>query len=80
VLKVVDGQCVDKSWSDWTDSESMKAQYDCTAKNVISSSLNLDEFFRASQCISTKEMWDTLEVMHEGTSDVKRARKHALIQ
>jgi len=25
-------------------------------------------------------MWDTLEVTHEGTNDVKSARKHALIQ
>jgi len=25
-------------------------------------------------------MWDILEVTHEGTNDVKRARKHALIQ
>jgi len=25
-------------------------------------------------------MWDTLEVTHEGTNDVKRARKHTLIQ
>jgi len=25
-------------------------------------------------------MWDVLEVTHEGTSEVKRARKHALIQ
>jgi len=24
-------------------------------------------------------MWDTLEVTHEGTNDVKRARKHTLI-
>jgi len=24
-------------------------------------------------------MWDVLEVTHEGTNDVKRARKHALI-
>jgi len=28
----------------------------------------------------SKEMWDILEVTHEGTSDVKRARKHTLIQ
>jgi len=42
--------------------------------------LNLDEFFRVSQCSSAKEMWDTLEVTHEGTTDVKRSRKHALIQ
>jgi len=25
-------------------------------------------------------MWEVLEVTHEGTNDVKRARKHALIQ
>ena len=29
---------------------------------------------------SKKEMWDTLEVTHEGTNEVKRARKHTLIQ
>jgi len=33
-----------------------------------------------SQCNFAKEMWDILEDTHEETSDVKRARKHALIQ
>ena len=42
--------------------------------------MNLDEFFKVSQCKSAKEMWDTLEVTHEGTNEVKRARKHTLIQ
>ena len=55
-------------------------QYDCVAKNIITSALNLDEFFRVSQCSSAKEMWDILEVTHEGTTIVKRACKHALIQ
>jgi len=50
------------------------------AKNIITSSLNLDVFFRISQCSYVKEMWDTLEVIHEGTIDVKRVRKHDLIQ
>jgi len=40
----------------------------------------MNEFFRFSQCKNAKEMWDVLEVTHEGTSEVKRARKHALIQ
>jgi len=40
----------------------------------------MDEFFRVSQCKSAKEMWEVHEVTHEGTNDVKRARKHALIQ
>jgi len=72
VLKMlVDNVYVDKPWCDWTGDESKKAQYDSVAKNIITSSLNLDEFFRVSQCTSSKEMWDILEVTHEGTSDVK---------
>jgi len=69
-----------KPWSQWTEQESKKAQYDCIAKNIITFALSSDEFFRVSQCESAKEMWDTLEVTHEGTNDVKRARKHNLIQ
>ena len=57
-----------------------KAKFDCIAKNIITSALNSDEFFKISQCSSAKEMWDTLEVTHEGTNNVKRARKHTLIQ
>jgi len=49
-------------------------------KNIITSALNFDEFFRVSQCSPTKEMWHILVVTHQGTSYVKRARKHALTQ
>jgi len=40
----------------------------------------MNEFFPVSQCKNAKEMWEVLEVTHEGINDVKRARKHALIQ
>ncbi|XP_068503790.1 uncharacterized protein [Phaseolus vulgaris] len=70
----------EKSWSQWTENESKKAQYDGIAKNIITPALNSDEFFRVSQCGSAKQMWDILEVTHEGTIDVKRAWKHNLIQ
>jgi len=42
--------------------------------------LSCNEFFRVSQCSSAKEICDILEVTYEGKNDVKRARKHALIQ
>ena len=74
-----DGSSIEKPWSQWTDSKSKKAKFDCIAKNIITSALNSDEFFRVSQCKSAKEMWDTLEVTHEGTNEVKR-RKRTLIQ
>jgi len=71
---------VDNHWTEWTDEERRRAQYDYNAKNIITSSLNMDEFFRVSQCKSAKEIWDVLEVTHEGMNEVKRVRKHALIQ
>nr|KYP52978.1 Retrovirus-related Pol polyprotein from transposon TNT 1-94 [Cajanus cajan] len=70
----------EKHWSEWSDDERKRAQYDYRAKNIITSTLSIDEFFKISQCKSAKEMWDTLQVTHEGTSDVKRSRKHTLIR
>ena len=51
-----DGFVIEKPWSQWTDSKSKKAKFDCIAKNIITSALNSDEFFRVSQCKSSKEM------------------------
>jgi len=64
----------------WNAIESKKAQLDYMTKNIITSTLNLDEFFKVSQFSSAKEIWDILKVTHERTSDVKRTRKHTLIQ
>ncbi|XP_068486725.1 uncharacterized protein [Phaseolus vulgaris] len=66
----------EKPWSQWTEQESKKVQYDCIAKDIITSALSSDQFFR----VFAKEMWDILKVTHEGTNDMKRARKRTLIQ
>jgi len=75
-----DDVSIEMFWSQWTDAENKRAKFDCIVKNIMTSAINSDEFFMVSQCESSKEMWDTLEVTHEGTNDVKMARKHALIQ
>ncbi|XP_068462359.1 uncharacterized protein [Phaseolus vulgaris] len=79
-MQVVKEETIKKSWSEWSESEKKKAQYDSIAKNIITSALNMDEFFRESQCNSAKEMWEILEVRHDDTDDVKRSRKNSLIQ
>ena len=43
-----DGSFIEKSWSQWTDSERTKAKFDYIAKNIITFALNSDEFFRVS--------------------------------
>ena len=42
------------------------------AKNIITSALGINEFFNA------KEMWDILQLTHEGTTNVKRSRVNTL--
>jgi len=64
-MSVVNGVPVKKSFDELTDAENKKVQYDCVVKNIITSALNLDEFFRVSHCSSAKEMWDILKVTHE---------------
>jgi len=69
-----------KLFAQWTADENRRAQYDVKARNIISSALTLDEFYRISFCTSAREMWKILRVTHEGTDVVKRARKNSLIQ
>lgn len=38
----------------------------------------MNEYFRVSNWKSTKYMWDTLQVTHEGTTNVKRSRINTL--
>jgi len=67
----------EKPLSQWTESESKRAKFDCITKNIITSALNSNEFFRVSKCGSAKEMWDTLEVTHEGTNEIERTRRRS---
>jgi len=45
-MAVVNVVPVEKSYDELSDVENKKVQYDCVAKNVITSALNLDEFFK----------------------------------
>ena len=64
----------------WTDDDKKKLLFDKKAINMLHSALGMDEFFRISQCKTAKEIWDTLEVTHEGTEEVKRSKLNTLSQ
>ncbi|XP_073222408.1 uncharacterized protein [Cicer arietinum] len=70
---------IPKPRSDWSEDGKKKVGYNAKAKNIITSALSADEFFRVSNCKTAKEMWDTLQQTHEGTTDVKRARINTLM-
>jgi hypothetical protein len=64
----------------WTDDDKKKVLFDKKAINILQSALGMDEFFRISHCKTAKEIWDTLEVTHEGTVEVKRSKLNTLSQ
>jgi len=65
---------VPKEWDEKT-----KVQHDQKAGNILTFGLSLDELFHTARCKSAKEIWKMLEFTHEGTIDVRRARKHTLV-
>ena len=55
LTKTVNGKLVLLQWEEMTDADKRKVQYDLKAKNIITSGLSSDEFFRV-RCKSAKEI------------------------
>jgi len=75
---IVGNATIEKPKEEWDDDKRRKVQYNLKEKNIITSALGMDEYFRVSNCKNEKEMWDALQVTHEGTNDVKRSRINIL--
>ena len=75
---VVGNATIENPREQWDEEEKKLVQYNLKPKNIITFALGMDEYFRVSNCKNAKEMWDTLQVTHEGTTDVKRSRINIL--
>jgi len=76
--KELKGELLPKECDKMRDGEK-KVQDDKKAKSILTSGLSSDEFLRTARCKSEKEIWNMLEVTHEGTTDVRRARRNTLV-
>ena len=47
--------------------------------NIMQCALHPTKFSRVSSCIKAKEMWDKLQVIYEGTSEVRETKANMLI-
>ena len=47
---------------------------------LLQCGLGPDEFNRISTCCTAKEIWDTIKLAYEGTSEVKQSRIDLLVQ
>ncbi|KAK8681467.1 hypothetical protein V6N13_053870 [Hibiscus sabdariffa] len=63
-----------KSKSEWSANDRKKMELNCKALHIIFCALGPDVYAKVSSCESAKEVWDKLEVIHEGTNDVKETK------
>ena len=47
--------------------------------NIMQCALHPTEFSRVSSCSTGKEMWDRLQVIYEGTSEVRETKANMLV-
>ncbi|XP_070051423.1 uncharacterized protein [Nicotiana tomentosiformis] len=65
---------VPKTRADCTADDLRKWDKNAKAKKWLVCGLGPDEYNRIQSCTTAKEIWDTLQVAHEGTPQVKRFR------
>ncbi|XP_070050157.1 uncharacterized protein [Nicotiana tomentosiformis] len=68
------GEEVPKTRADCTADDLRKWEKNAKAKKWLVCGLGPDEYNRIQSCTTAKEIWDTLQVAHEGTAQVKRSK------
>ncbi|MCI20136.1 zinc knuckle family protein, partial [Trifolium medium] len=63
-----------KTPKEWTTQEYDRVLLNTRAKLFIKCALNREEHDRIMECKTAKEMWETLQNHHEGSSRVKETR------
>ncbi|KAH9723261.1 Integrase catalytic domain-containing protein [Citrus sinensis] len=68
------GKDIPKPSRDWNEFEKRKASLNSKAMNALFCALDKKEFHRVSSCESANEIWHKLEVVYEGTNQVKESK------
>ncbi|XP_070007900.1 uncharacterized protein [Nicotiana sylvestris] len=73
-MKNEEGLDVPKTRANYTAEDLKKWEKNAKAKKWLVCGLGPDEYSKIPSYTTTKEIWDTLQVAHEGTPQVKRSR------
>ncbi|KAH9763597.1 Integrase catalytic domain-containing protein [Citrus sinensis] len=73
-LKDEVGDDIPKPSSQWSELEKRKMSLNSKAMNALFCALDKKEFHRVSSCESAQEIWNKLEVVYEGTNQVKETK------
>ncbi|XP_070045514.1 uncharacterized protein [Nicotiana tomentosiformis] len=69
-----EGKEVPKTRADCTTDDLRKLEKNAKAKKWLVYGLGPDEYSRIQRCTTANKIWDTLQVAHEGTPQVKRSK------
>ncbi|KAH1107369.1 hypothetical protein J1N35_011137, partial [Gossypium stocksii] len=65
---------VPKSKKEWNEEDRRSIQLNCKAMHILFFALGPNKYSRVFFYSNAKEIWDKLEVTHEGTSQVKKSK------
>ena len=68
-----------KNENEYSDLDKKKISLDARAMNILYCALDRGEFNRISSCSNARDIWHTLEITHEGTSQVKESKINMLV-
>ncbi|XP_070010888.1 uncharacterized protein [Nicotiana sylvestris] len=68
------GPMVLKDRKEYSDIDRKAVEKNYHAKKILVCGIEPDEYNRVSTCDSVKEIWETLQTIHEGTTQVKQSK------
>ena len=75
-----EGQRVPKTDEEWTPEEKKKVEMNAKAINLMHCAISFEEYRKVSRCKSAKEIWDKLQLTHEGTKQIKQTKTDMLMR
>ena len=76
--KRVDGQMIPKEYDELTFEDKKQLSMNDKALSILICGITRDVFNSVSHCETAQDMWKLLEVTHEGTSKVRKAKMNIL--
>ena len=65
--------------SQWTDQYKAKVWMNAKAKYLLTCALTKSEYDKIISCDSTKDIWDRLQTLYEGTNQVKETKISVMV-
>jgi len=80
IKEIEDGSIVHKQPTNFNAEDFKMMEKNAKAKKLLYFGLGPDEYTRVFACESAKDIWDALQITHEGTNQVKQSRIELLMR